>query len=114
MNDIIVIGLMVAVVLILIRVIVGSPLIKRVRETFASGSASGSSKLINSSTECPAGSQLYMYEGRVFCCSGTINTDASLQAAPAVSRQTRVAVPPPSRSVFTMAPLNEALLKTSA
>ena len=77
MRDILIIGLMIGVVIILIRVIFGSPLITRVRESFASGP---SSNLINSSTECPPGSQLYMYEGRVFCCSGTINTDASRPA----------------------------------
>lgn len=65
-RDILVIGLMIVVLLILGRVIFGSPLVTRVRESFASGP-------INSMTECPAGAQLYMYEGTPYCCSGMID-----------------------------------------
>lgn len=70
MRDVLVIGLAIAVVLILIKVIWGSPLVSRVREGFA-GSA-----LINASTECPTGTQMYMYEGQAYCCSSSINPDA--------------------------------------
>lgn len=70
MRDVLVIGLAIAVVLILIKVIWGSPLVARVREGFA-GSA-----LINTMTECPPGSQMYMYEGQAYCCSTNINPDA--------------------------------------
>lgn len=69
---ILVISLAVAVVIILCRVIWGSPLVTRVREGFASGSRA----LINSTTECPTGSTMYMYEGHAYCCSTTINPDA--------------------------------------
>ena len=74
MRDVIVIGVMIAVILILGRVIFGSPLVSRIRESFASGSAPHT---INSSTECPAAAQLYMYNGAAFCCSGAVNTSAS-------------------------------------
>jgi len=68
---------MIAAVLILVRVIFGSPLVTRVRESFASGSGS---KTINSSTECPAGAQFYMYNGSPYCCSGNVDTSASRTA----------------------------------
>ena len=70
MRDILVIGLIIAVVVILIRVIMGTPMIKRVMESF-------SGSMLNSQTECPVGSQLYMHDGVVYCCSGKINEDAN-------------------------------------
>jgi hypothetical protein len=70
--DVLVIGFMIAAVLILGRVIWGTPLITRVRESFASGGKSP----INSSTDCPMGSAFYMYKGSSFCCSGNMNTGA--------------------------------------
>lgn len=63
---------MIASVLILGRVIWGTPLITRVRESFASGGKSP----INSSTNCPMGSAFYMHKGASFCCSGNVNTGA--------------------------------------
>jgi hypothetical protein len=62
-------GIMLAVVLVLARIIWGTPLITRVREGFANA------KAINASTVCPAGSKMYMYNGVAHCCSGKINTD---------------------------------------
>ena len=73
MRDVIVCGVMIAVVIILIRVIFGSPLVTRVRESFASGG----SKPINSSTECPPGAQMYMYGGAPYCCSGNVDATAT-------------------------------------
>ena len=70
MRDVLVIGLAIAVVLVLIKVIWGSPFVTRVREGFA-GSA-----LINVSTQCPIGSTMYMYDGQAYCCSTNINPDA--------------------------------------
>lgn len=64
-------GLAIAVVLILIKIIWGSPLVTRVREGFANGGAP-----TNTTTECPPGSTMYMYNGQAYCCSTTINPDA--------------------------------------
>jgi hypothetical protein len=78
MRDILVIGLVIAVVIILIRIIFGTPLIQRIRETFANANANAKSvALINSSTECPPGSTMYMFEGTALCCSGKFNPDAT-------------------------------------
>ena len=80
MRDILIIGLIIAVIIILVRIAIGTPMIKRVMETFTSS-------MINSTTECPMGSQLYMYEGAAFCCSGHIKPDAnSLADSCAVGR----------------------------
>lgn len=87
MRDVLIIGVMIAVVLILFRVIFGSPLVTRVRESFV-----GSGKPINSSTECPAGAQMYMYNGTAHCCSGNIDATATRVAdtcKPASTRDER-------------------------
>ena len=78
MRDVIVVGAMIAAVLILIRVIIGTPLVARVRESFASGSVTA--RPINSSTSCPLDSQLYMYNGVAYCCNGNIDTSADRPA----------------------------------
>jgi hypothetical protein len=67
---VLILGLIVATVLILVRIIWGSPLVTRVRESFAG-------TMINSITECPPGIQMYMYEGAAYCCSGKVDTDAA-------------------------------------
>lgn len=72
MRRLIVAALLLFVVIVLFRVIFGAPLVRRVMESFQSGPSS----LINASTECPTGSQMYMYEGVVYCCNGTVNPDA--------------------------------------
>jgi len=59
---------LVAAVLILARIIWGSPLVSRIREGFAVSP-------INSITECPNGSKMYMWEGGSYCCNGRINVD---------------------------------------
>ena len=71
-RDFIVVGLMVAVLLVLGRIIFGSPLVTRVRESFASGPP----RTVNTMTECPTGSQMYMYNGSSFCCSGSVDPNA--------------------------------------
>lgn len=73
MRDFLVIGLVIAVLIILGRVIWQSPFLWGVRESFANGSTT---HMLNSSTECPPGSRMYMYGGKAYCCSGIINVDA--------------------------------------
>jgi hypothetical protein len=75
MRDMIIGGLLVAVVIILIRVIVGSPMARRVMESFQSG-GSNAAAVLNTTTECPSGAQMYMYEGVAYCCNGQVNPDA--------------------------------------
>ena len=74
-RDILIGGVVIAIVIILGRLIVGSPLINRVRESFANPPPPA---LINKSTECPKGSTMYMYsDGRAYCCSGTVDATAN-------------------------------------
>jgi hypothetical protein len=75
MRDILIGGLIVAAVIILIRVIVGSPMARRVMESFQSGGDTPAT-LLNTTTECPSGSQMYMYDGVAYCCNGQVNPDA--------------------------------------
>ena len=76
MRDVIIGGLLVAAVVILIRVIIGTPMARRVMESFQSGGGGVVSSLINTTTECPSDAQMYMYEGTAYCCSGQVNPDA--------------------------------------
>ena len=66
--------LLVAVLGILVRTVLGTPLVRRVVESFANANTSVS--LLNNTTVCPSGSQIYMYEGTSFCCNGRLNPDA--------------------------------------
>jgi len=68
LRDVLIIGAIAAVVIILLRLILGSPIIQRIRETFVSGS-----HITNKYTECPPSSKLYMFQGKAFCCSGNID-----------------------------------------
>lgn len=63
-------GLIIATILVLIRTILRTPL---VQEGFASNTGK---HLVNAVTECPTGTTMYMYDGAVYCCSGTVNPDA--------------------------------------
>lgn len=72
-QKLVVIGLGIAVILILAKVIWSTPLVKHVREGFASGSAT---KPVNIMTECPPGATMYMYDGVAYCCDGYIAIDA--------------------------------------
>lgn len=66
-------ALLVAAVVILIRTLLGTPGMRRMVEGFQSPSAPST---LNTVTECPAGSQMYMYEGAAYCCNGMLNPDA--------------------------------------
>ncbi len=68
MRDILIGAVIIAVIIILLRLIFGSPLVQRISETFANPSS-----LINKTTECPKGSEFYMYGDTAYCCSGTVN-----------------------------------------
>lgn len=74
-QTLVVIGLTIAVVLVLAKVIWGSPLVAHVREGFANGSSGP--KPVNTMTECPAGSVMYMYDGIAYCCGGQVAPDAN-------------------------------------
>lgn len=71
MRDILIYGLMIAVVIILIRIIITTPFGKSVVEGFTSTPTP-----VNTMTECPDSATMYMYGGTAFCCSGIINPDA--------------------------------------
>jgi len=62
---------LVTVCIVVIRILTTTPLVRSILETFES-----STKLTNSTTECPAGYTLYMYEGSAYCCKGRVNKDA--------------------------------------
>ena len=76
MRDIILLAITVAAVIIIVRTIINMPALQRTIETFLGSDSSGSGVPMNSLTECPAGSQIYMYEGVVYCCEGLLNPDA--------------------------------------
>jgi len=71
MRDILIYGLMIAVVIILIRIIITTPFGKSVLEGFTTQSTP-----INTMTECPGDATMYMYGGSAFCCNGIINPDS--------------------------------------
>ncbi len=75
MREVIIGGLIVAAVIILVRVIIGTPTARRVMESFQNGGGTGPA-LLNTATECPSGAQMYMYEGMAYCCNGQVNPDA--------------------------------------
>ena len=76
MRDIILLAITVAAVIIIVRTIINMPALQRTIETFLGSDSSGSGVPMNSLTECPAGAQIYMYEGAVYCCEGLLNPDA--------------------------------------
>jgi len=78
-RDIILLAITVAAVIIIVRTIINMPALQRTIELFIGGtdpSGSGSGAPTNSITECPVGSQIFMYEGVVYCCEGLLNPDA--------------------------------------
>lgn len=74
MREVLIGGLLVVAVVILIRVIFSTPVGSRMIESFQNGGDGAT--LLNTTTECPTGSQLYMYEGTAYCCNGQVNPDA--------------------------------------
>ncbi|NCY21261.1 hypothetical protein EBX31_04795 [bacterium] len=79
LRQVIVGSLLVAVLVVLVRTVLGTPAVRRIAESFANGGSAAA--LLNTSTECPSGSQIYMYEGTAFCCNGRLNTDADTVGA---------------------------------
>jgi hypothetical protein len=77
MRSILVMGLMLAAVIVLIRVIMGTPFIKSIRSS-VEGFQDSSSAAILAFSACPMGSTMYMYDGTAYCCSGIVNTDGDL------------------------------------
>jgi hypothetical protein len=76
MREVLIGALIVAILVVLIRTVLATPAIRRIREQFANGGSGATARLVNTATECPAGTTMYMYEGAAFCCSGTVNGDA--------------------------------------
>jgi hypothetical protein len=74
MRSVIVAGLLVAAIIILVRVIMGTPFIKSVRSSVEGFQDASSASL--ALPLCPFGSTLYMYDGAAYCCSGIINGNA--------------------------------------
>ena len=70
LRDVLILGSMFAVVLILIRIILTTPLM-------ASSEAFVNPDPTNTSTVCPANTKLYMYGGAPYCCSGIVNTSGA-------------------------------------
>jgi hypothetical protein len=74
MTDVILMAITVAAIIIIVRTIMYMPIMQGAIERFVGSDASGGP--INSLTECPAGSQIYFYNGVVYCCSGIVDPDA--------------------------------------
>jgi len=74
MRRILIAALFVAVILVIIRTILGTPAMRGMVEGFQNA-VPGTSTL-NTVTECPAGTQMYMYDGVAYCCNGQVNPDA--------------------------------------
>lgn len=69
----ILIGLFIAALYVIVRTILNMPLLK---EAFQSGGSATPANLFNSVTECPSGYEMYMYDGIIYCCPGTVNPDS--------------------------------------
>jgi hypothetical protein len=75
MKRILLIALFTVSILVLLRTMMGIPIIKRIQESFQSGGSQV--QFLNSATECPVGTEMYMYEGGAYCCGGgKVNRDA--------------------------------------
>jgi len=94
LRDILILGVIAAVVIILLRLILGAPILQRIRETFVSGPTT-----LTNYTECPSGSVFYMYGGKAFCCSGNIDPNAITAADTC-----KIALPGPSSVFCTLGP----------
>jgi hypothetical protein len=76
MRSILVMGLMLAAIIVLVRVIMGTPFIKSIRSSVEGFQDTAAATL--AVTSCPMGSTMYIYDGTAYCCSGIVNTDADL------------------------------------
>jgi hypothetical protein len=70
-RDILVIATLIAALFLIVRTILHTPF---VLEGFAAKKPAAA--LLNSMTECPSNTTMYMYDGKAYCCSTTINADA--------------------------------------
>jgi hypothetical protein len=73
MRRILIGALFIAVVFIVGRTILGTPGMRRMVEGFQS---SAPPSTLNTVTECPTGTQMFMYNGAAYCCNGILNPDA--------------------------------------
>lgn len=97
MRDIILLAITVAAVIIIVRTIMYMPLMQRAVETFIGGNGPGTPS--NNLTECPPNSQIYMYDGIVYCCEGIIDPDATT-----VQRSCKAAAGASDRMICTLGP----------
>ena len=72
LREVLIFGSIIAVVILLIRTIITTPFAMNIRESFED------KKPLNSTSTCPANTDLYMYGGTAYCCSGKVNTKGSL------------------------------------
>jgi hypothetical protein len=81
-------ALFIAVLVVIFRIVAGTPGMRQMIEGFQTKTTPAPSTL-NTVTECPAGTQLYMYDGAAYCCNGQVNPDAddiNLTCKPLMSR----------------------------
>ena len=81
-------AIFVAVIVVIIRTAIGTPGMRQMIEGFQSKLTTAPSTL-NTVTECPVGTQLFMYNGAAYCCNGKVNPDAddiSLACKPLLTR----------------------------
>ena len=71
LREVLIFGTIIAVVILLIRIIITTPFAANIREQFED------KKPLNTTASCPANTQLYMYGGSAYCCSGSVNTKGS-------------------------------------
>ncbi len=76
MTDVILMAITVAAIIIIVRTVMYMPIMQGAIERFIGSDSKASGTPVNSLTECPAGSQIYVYNGVVYCCSGIVNPDA--------------------------------------
>ena len=89
MQSILIGAALVAALLILVRIIWGSPLVARIRENF------GNTTQGNTVTMCPEGTTMIMWDARAYCCGGKINTDTDRVDKVCTPITSDPAAPPP-------------------
>jgi hypothetical protein len=89
MQSILIGAALVAALLILVRIIWGSPLVVRIRENF------GNTTQGNTVTMCPEGTTMIMWDARAYCCGGKINTDTDRVDKVCTPITSDPAAPPP-------------------
>ena len=67
----------VVVLILLVRTILNTPFARSFMSSFSFSEGFAGTALINSTTECPVGTQFYMYDGKPFCCSGKVDSSAT-------------------------------------